>query len=177
MIDGKNISGISAHKIRKGVLITPLNATLGDKLNLSSWAKERMPEYLWLGLILLRYGRKMGIDKAGNILFEISRNVEALLQPRMSKIFSLSDDGQKLVYEIICKHVEKDIFAPLTSYIREDFIHYSMIIFSFHIYWLKIVLISSRKQLKVFSPHQSMKPQICDFWHLVYYFLAGSYKL
>ncbi|MBN2267217.1 MAG: hypothetical protein JW725_02645 [Candidatus Babeliaceae bacterium] len=114
MIDRKNVSGISAHKIRKGSLVTPLNAASGDTLKLSYWAKERMPEYLWLGLILLRYGREAGIEKAGKILFEISRKVGDLLQPRMSRIFGLPDDEQKSVYEIICKHVEKDVLAPLT---------------------------------------------------------------
>ena len=75
MTGRNNVSGISAHKKRKGLLVTPFNAASGDTLQLSSWAKERMPEYLWLGLILLRYGREVGIEKAGKILFEISRKI------------------------------------------------------------------------------------------------------
>lgn len=74
MADRKNVSGISDHKKRKGALVTPFNAALGDTIKLSPWAKERMPEYLWLGLILLHYGRTTGIEKAGNILSEISKS-------------------------------------------------------------------------------------------------------
>jgi hypothetical protein len=155
MTDRKNVSGISDHKIRKGALVTPLNAASGDTLKLSSWAKERMPEYLWLGLILLRYGRKTGIEKAGNILFEISRKIETLSQPRMSKIFSLSDDGQKSVFEIICKHVEKDVLAPLTL------LYPSRLYPLFNDYFfISHLLVEDRintisEAIKLFSPHQS----------------------
>ena len=114
MADRKNVSGINDHKKRKGALVAPLNAASGDKLKLSSWAKERMPEYLWLGLILLQYGRTTGIEKAGYILSELSKTFNSLSQPRISKVFSLPNDEQKSVYEIICKHVEKEVLAPLT---------------------------------------------------------------
>jgi hypothetical protein len=155
MTDKKNVSGISDHKIRKGALVTPLNAASGDTLKLSSWAKERMPEYLWLGLILLRYGRKKGIEKAGNILFEISRKIESFSQPRMSKIFGLSDDEQKIIYEIICKHVEKDVLAPLTLLYPSRF--YPLFNDYFFISYL---LVEDRtniisEAIKLFAPHQS----------------------
>lgn len=81
MTDKKNVSGISDHKIRKGALVTPLNAGLGDNLKFSSWTKERMPEYIWLGLILKYYGRKLGLEKAGSILFEISKSGISLSAP------------------------------------------------------------------------------------------------
>jgi hypothetical protein len=155
MTDKKNVSGISDHKRRKGVLITPFNAASGDTLRLSSWARERMPEYLWLGLILLRYGRKVGIEKAGNILFEISRNIESLLQPRMSKIFSLSYDEQKIVYEIISKHVEKDVLAPLTLlYPSRLFPLFNDYFFIPHLLVEERINIIS-EAIKLFSPPQS----------------------
>lgn len=155
MADRKNVSGLSDHKIKKGVLITPINAAAGDGLHLSSWAKERMPEYLWLGLILLRYGRKVGFEKAGNILFEISRINESLLQPRLSKILCLSYSEQKLIYEIICKHVEKDVLAPLTlfypSRLYPIFNEYFFI--SYLLVEDRITIIS--EAIELFSPHQS----------------------
>ncbi|MBK9927196.1 MAG: hypothetical protein IPP66_18155 [Anaerolineales bacterium] len=155
MTDRRNVSGISDHKLRKGALVTPLNAGAGDKLLLSSWTKERMPEYLWLGLILLRYGRKSGVEKAGSILFEISRKIETLSQPRLSKIFGLSDDEQKLVYEIICRHVDKDVLAPLTI------LYPSRLYPLFNDYFfVSHLLVEDRintisEAIKLFSPHQS----------------------
>jgi len=151
----KNVSGISDHKIRKGAFVTPLNAASGDTLRLSSWAKERMPEYLWLGLILLRYGRKTGIEKAGNILSDISRKIEPLSQPRMSKIFGLSDDEQNSVYEIICKHVEKNVLAPLTLLYPSRLYP----LFNDH-FFISHLLVEDRlntisEAIKLFSPHQS----------------------
>ena len=155
MTDSKNVSGISDHKIRKGALVTPLNAASGDALKLSSWAKERLPEYLWLGLILLRYGRKTGIEKAGNILFEISRKIEALSQPRMSKIFTLSDDEQKSIYEIICKHVEKDVLAPLTLlYPSRLYPLFNDYFFVSHLLVEDRINVIS-EAIKLLSPHQS----------------------
>ena len=155
MKDNKNTSGISDHKKRKGALVTPLNAASEGVLELSSWAKERMPEYLWLGLILLRYGRKEGLQKAGNILREISIKNETLSQPRMSKIFSLSNDEQKSIYEIICKYVEKDVLAPLTLLYPSRFYP----IFNEY-FFISHLLVEDRintisEAIKLFSPHQS----------------------
>lgn len=120
MANKKNVSGISDHKKRKGALVTPLN---DGRLNFkfSSWAKERMPEYLWLGLILKYYGRKLGIEKAGSILFEISKSDISLPAPRLSMIFGLSDDDQKTIYKIISKHIEKDVLTPLTLIYKSKF--------------------------------------------------------
>ena len=50
MAEQNNSSSLHKHKIKKGVLVTPINDALGSSLKLSSWTKERMPEYLWLGL-------------------------------------------------------------------------------------------------------------------------------
>ena len=155
MKDNKNTSGISDHKKRKGALVTPLNAASEGVLELSSWAKERMPEYLWLGLILLRYGRKEGLQKAGNILREISSKNETLSQPRMSKIFSLSNDEQKSIYEIICKYVEKDVLAPLTLLYPSRFYP----IFNEY-FFISHLLVEDRintisEAIKLFSPPQS----------------------
>lgn len=47
-----NHSTLEQHKFKKGKFITPFNDALGDKLQLSSWGSERLPEYLWIGLIL-----------------------------------------------------------------------------------------------------------------------------
>ena len=155
MADKKNTSGIADHKKRKGALVTPFNASLGDTLKLNSWAKERMPEYLWLGLILKYYGRKLGLEKAGNILFGISRNGVSLPAPRLSMIFSLPNDDQKTIYKIICKHIDKEVLAPLTLIYKSRF----QPIFNEY-FFVSHITVEERIQIlaeavKVYSPHQS----------------------
>lgn len=175
MTDKQNISNISDYIKRKSLLVSPLNAALGDKLQLSSWAKERMPEYLWLGLILLRYGRKAGLEKAGKILFEISRKVETLSQPRMSKILSLSDGEQKSIYEIICRNVDKDVLAPLTIlYPNRLYPTFNEFFFVSHL------LVEDRintisETIKVFSPHQSDEATDLRFLSLCLLLFSGKF--
>lgn len=177
MVVRKNVSGLSDHKKRKGALVTPFNAALGDTLKLSSWAKERMPEYLWLGLILLRYGRKTGMEKAGNILFEISKIFDTLSQPKMSKIFSLLDDEQKSIYEIICKHVDKEVLAPLTVLYPSRF--YPIFNEYFFISYLlvedRISIIS--EAIKMFSPHQSNEATDLRFLVLSLMIFSGKLRV
>lgn len=157
MIYEKNISSLSDHKLykKKGIVATPLNDGLRDQLQLSSWTKERMPEYLWLGLILLYLGRKVGLEKAGRILFEISKRITSLSYPRFSMILSLSVDEQKIIYGIITKHVEKKVLSSLTIlYKNKD---YPIFNDFFYIPEFKVedrISVLS-KAIKIYSPHQA----------------------
>ena len=99
MTDKRNTSGIFDHKQKKGALVTPFNASIGDRLQFNSWAKDRIPEYLWLGLILHRYGREAGLNKAMKVLSEIAEQNISLVEPKLSSIFSLDEDKQRIVYE------------------------------------------------------------------------------
>jgi hypothetical protein len=112
----KNVSGLKDHKLikKKGVIVSPFNYMLSEKMQLNSWSIERMPEYLWLGLILMYYGRERGFEKAGNILFEISKKITSMQFPKLSMILSLPDNDQKNVYEIIINRINKIVLAPLT---------------------------------------------------------------
>ena len=118
----KNISRLSDHKLdrKKGIVATPLNDGLGHLLKLTSWAKERMPEYLWLGLILRHYGRKEGFEKSLQILYEISKSIPSLSHPRLSIVLSLPANDQKKVYEIVCSVIDSSVMSPLTILYRKD---------------------------------------------------------
>ncbi len=39
------------HQFKKGEFITPLNQL--EQLNLTSWSKNKSPEYLWISLIIM----------------------------------------------------------------------------------------------------------------------------
>lgn len=116
MENKKNTSKLSEHKLdkRKGIVVSPINFNLKDTITLTSWTEERMPEFLWLGLILLFLGRKEGFEKAGHILSEISKRIPSLFYPRFSMILSLPSDEQRIIFKIINQHIEKKILSPLT---------------------------------------------------------------
>ncbi len=157
MKDKKNVSGLSDHNLKKkqGLVMSPFNDAMGDHLELQSWALTRMPEYLWLGLILMAYSRKKGLEKAGEILFEISRHFDFLLKPKLSRILNLSEDEQKKLYQIIIKHIDSTVLAPLTILYRDK----AHPIFNEYFYnpqlsvENRIGIIS--EAVKLYMPHQS----------------------
>lgn len=177
MSNKKNVSGLSDHKKRKGALVAPLNSASGDTLELSSWSKERMPEYLWLGLILVNYSRKRGLEKAGSILFEISRNINSMSQPRISNIFNLIGDEQKLVYEIICKHIEKSVLAPLT--VLYPYRLYPVFNEYFFVSHLSVEdrINTISDAIKLFSPHQSDEATDLRFLALSLMLFSGNLQV
>ena len=61
-------STLSEHIFKKGKFITPLNYQFGDVLQENPWFKTRLPEYIWLGLIINHYGREEGLKKCNRIL-------------------------------------------------------------------------------------------------------------
>jgi len=153
----KNVSSLSDHRLdrKKGIVSTPLNYSLKDQLSLNSWAKDRMPEYLWLGLILLYLGRKKGLEAAGRILYEISQNINSLSLPRLSSIFNLEKTDQNKIYNIITNHIERKILAPLTIiYKNKDYPLFNDY-FYIHEFTVENRLSILSKAVKTYYQHQS----------------------
>ena len=72
-IDGRKTvlierSKLSQHKFEKGKLITPFNQHFQDLLKEESWYYGRMPEYVWLGLIVNSGNRNVQMEKCLNIM-------------------------------------------------------------------------------------------------------------
>lgn len=120
MTNKKNVSKLSDHTVyrKQGKVVTPFNDKIGGVLNLTSWATERMPEYLWLGLILMSYGRQEGFEKIGRILITLSKEVNAITDTKLSHIFNLPSEMQQLVYRIIIGQVRPTTLSPLTVLYR-----------------------------------------------------------
>ena len=76
------VSDLKSHKYKKGLIQTPMN-TIPNTQSVS-WTNDRLPEYLWLGLILMNYPRTQGIEKVGTILREISQKNEFILKPKIT---------------------------------------------------------------------------------------------
>lgn len=112
-------SKLSDHTFKKGKFITPINALpLTQELeDEKSWTYGRMPEYLWIGLILKYYGREEGLRKAYNIISALHKLAPELYTARLSQILKLDADIQKKFYEFIVYIGAKEALAPLTIYL------------------------------------------------------------
>jgi len=79
-----------------------------------SWTYGRLPEYLWIGLILNQCGRELGLQKLYRIITELHRLAPDMHAPRMSDILSLDVNVQANFYKQIIETVSKETLAPLT---------------------------------------------------------------
>lgn len=91
---------------------------LGATLSISSWAKCWLPEFLWIGLIVKKQGRKKGLESLYHIIEDLKRDDMAI--PQLSKIFELSGEQQKKYWSIVTRYVEENILLPLTVVITPD---------------------------------------------------------
>lgn len=111
-------SKLNQHKYTKGLIQPPMN-TLPNQQPVF-WTNDRLPEYLWLGLILMNFKRKEGIEKNGRILKEISKINTFIDKPKFSIILSLDETEQEKIYEIICNEINPKILSPLTVLYRNS---------------------------------------------------------
>ena len=114
----KVTSSLRNHKYKKGLIQPPTN-TLPNQQPVS-WTNDRLPEYLWLGLILMNFERTYGIEKAGKILKKISQINKSIIKPKLSIILSLPEIEQEKIYKIICDEINPKILAPLTVIYRNS---------------------------------------------------------
>lgn len=110
-----NHSKLSDHKFDKGKFITPWNNFLSELGRDNPWFYGRLPEYLWLALIIDYYGRKEGLIKCYYIIKKLKEYVPDLFTPRFSKILKLSNDKQNNFYEYILSIIDNNVLAPLTA--------------------------------------------------------------
>lgn len=111
-------STLSEHKFNKGEFITPLNSLpLTEFEDVKTWSYGRMPEYLWIGLILKYYGRENGMIKCNFIMNELHRLAPKLSTPRISEMLKLDSNIQRQFYSFVINMGCKDVLAPLTVFI------------------------------------------------------------
>lgn len=115
-------SKLSEHKFKKGKFITPINSlpNIQELEDEKSWAYGRMPEYLWIGLILKYYGREEGLKKLYSIVFELHKLVPDLYTVRFSQILKLDGAIQARFYDYIASIGVKNALVPLTIFFTES---------------------------------------------------------
>lgn len=117
---------MSDHIFKKGRFITPWNNALGNLAKMQSWSLNRLPEYLWLGLILNKYGRKKGLEKSYYILNKLHEINKGLSVPAFSLILKLDIEEQKKLYSYIIETADRQVLSPLTIlYTYSDYQEFS----------------------------------------------------
>lgn len=153
MKENKNISSLKSHKFSKGLIQPPMNTLPNSKP--VSWTDDRLPEYLWIGLILMSFSRTKGIEIAGKILKEISQINKNLLKPKLSEILSLPNYEQEKIYKTIVKNVNFKILAPLTVIFKNN----DYPIFNKYFYCHEMPTVfridTIKKSIKLYYNHQS----------------------
>lgn len=109
-------SKLSDHIFKKGKFTTPLNSipTMSEMEDEKSWTYGRLPEYLWIGLLLNQYGREQGLQKLYKIIVKLHTLAPDMRAPRMSDILSLDVTIQANFYKQIIETASKETLAPLT---------------------------------------------------------------
>lgn len=109
-------SKLSDHTFKKGEFITPLNSLsmMSEFEDEKSWSYGRMPEYLWIGLILKYFGRNEGLKKAYLIVSKLHGLEPSLNTLRLSQILKLNNEKQEKLYRYIVSIGVKEAISPLT---------------------------------------------------------------
>lgn len=102
---------LKSHRLKKGKFIAPWN-DMGIEMKDNPWFQDRFPEYIWIGLILNKFGRNDGLVICNQIMqFLKDFNIYDL---RFSEILSLKFDEQIKIWKKISEVADDDILTPLT---------------------------------------------------------------
>lgn len=114
-----NYSKLSSHEFKKGKFITPMHTipNIEEFSDDKSWTSGRLPEYLWIGLILKHFGRELGLNKLCNIIFQLHKLAPDLTTVRLSQILKLDSIIQEQLYEYIISIGVKEALSPLTVFL------------------------------------------------------------
>jgi len=110
-----NHSSLSDHKFKKGKFITPWNEIMDSLSREESWFHGRLPEYIWLGLIINEYGREEGFKKCHGILNKLHNLLPAQYVPRFSSVLNMEEQKQKEFYSYIVEIIPVTVISPLTT--------------------------------------------------------------
>ncbi len=108
-------SKLSDHKFKKGKFVTPWNELMNGLMQENSWYRGRLPEYLWLALIIEHYGRENGLVKCISIFSKLREQVPDLSTPKFSKILKLDSNKQNELYDYIINVIDVNTLTPLTT--------------------------------------------------------------
>lgn len=113
---------LSDHVWKKGKLLTPIHALpmFQEFEDEKSWTYGRMPEYLWIGLLLKYHGREEGLRKAYGIISTLHKLAPDLYSARLSQILKLDENVQKQFFDYIVYTGSQKALSPLTIFLTSS---------------------------------------------------------
>ena len=172
-------SKLSDHTFEKGEFITPLNSLsmMSEFEDEKSWSYGRMPEYLWIGLILKYFGRNEGFKKAYLIVSKLHGLEPSLNTLRLSQILKLNNEKQEKLYRYIVSIGVKEAISPLTIIITAS----KSAVFSNNFYCPDVSVEERRNAIintmREVMDHQSNASTDIRFVALYFYLLSGKIHL
>lgn len=106
---------LSSYNFQKGKFIAHFNEIPNMKTD--SWATNRMPEYLWMGLVIEYFGREVGLLKLRDVFFKFFREFPMLDSPKLSSIFALESKLQERLLMILRDEVTIEPLSCLTIFL------------------------------------------------------------
>ncbi len=105
-------STLKEHQQIKKTLVTPFNKHLGQLASFKSW-QSRMPNLLWLGLIINKYGHIDGLAKCYRIIEFMKNNNMETDNLNITTILLLDDNNKILLFDYINNLCEDKILDCL----------------------------------------------------------------
>lgn len=105
-------SKLSQHRKIGDTLYSPFSFYLGDNIKESSWRHEKLPQFIWIALILSKFGRDYAFKLFSGIIEELEK--QELCIAELSEVLSLPEKEQKKWYDTIDLFIPKEVLSPLT---------------------------------------------------------------
>ena len=93
-------SKLSEHKQIKKLLVTPFNQTLGKMVTFKAW-QFRLPNLLWLAVIINKYGHIEGLAKCYHIIEFMEHSNIKINDLKISSILNLDDKQKEILFNYI----------------------------------------------------------------------------
>jgi len=143
----------------------------------NSWLQNRLPEYLWIALIINKCGREKGLDRCLYLVDELSKINSGLVVPSFSQITKMSTEDQEKFFKCVLKATDKSTLAPLTALFTQC--EYPLFVNSFFVEGLSFedrftILMSAMKEA---SDHQSYFSTDIRYIVLCYQIFSGKLKV
>lgn len=105
-------SVLSEHTKKGDTLYTPYNYHLGKTTKFSFWSRDKLPEYLWIGLIFSELGRSEAMSKLLLIMKRMATNQICL--PEISTVLSWDEERQNKWFDALDEFLPVHILSPLS---------------------------------------------------------------
>lgn len=110
---------LASYKFKSGKFISLWNEVMNPVKDNKSWTYGRMPEYLWIALIIDKYGRKDGFRRLNPILQTIKEKT-SLKFIRMSDFMLVDEKEKECIYSSFVENIDVECLAPLTVVISGE---------------------------------------------------------